>query len=184
MSIEYVKKTLLENRGLARLSGRLNLAPLFTFSKNGPRPFEDFDPLAVGPLGQSESDQSLVAFVDSLPVSGVILQDPWSKVGDLRYVLKKPTGYIEVDQNIYYIMDVSEFTHSSINEFRGNCVSYLKIVYFLDIPKSKIIQYILRSGKSFDSSILRHIKSVFINAFDDTGWVGALSEPSANDAQE
>jgi hypothetical protein len=182
-ALDHIAAKLSEAGGLAGLFGRQMLWEPVVF-------LPDFtDPLLLpdfeqgGVATQAGADAEFAAFAHYLKkrngrLHSVIFDDPWSHPGDLDYAGAPSDETVTLEGRIAYLHDLAALSPETLWQFRAVAVSFLKIVYISEL-RDGAIRGLLESGPpDLTETLVRSIRHVAINVYDDETWLVARHEPS------
>ena len=180
-ALDYVHSALADADGLADSIQKSALrAPIVFVTKE--HDLVELSDLSSGGVSTQElADAALASFITdqkkkNFSLCSVLFQDPWSKEGDLDYARPPPDTMITLAGRIYYLHDLASITPSVIRDYRARSVSFLKIIYVLDVSVHGFRQIVERlSDKSFEM-LGQRVRFVAISAYDDESWIIARHE--------
>lgn len=185
-ALAYLAERLTEAGGLAAMLKPDGLWEPVVFLPDFADPLTLPDLENGGVASQEGADAELVSFLLFLKkrngrLSSVLLDDPWAQAGDLDYdgeALGEGRDELLLTQgHVFHLYDMSALSPDSIWRYRAGAVSYLKIVYVLEMPEARLRALAGEEPDDLMVQLAKSVRHVAVNVHDDETWLIARYEP-------
>jgi hypothetical protein len=191
-AVNYVRSSLADaNGGLAAHVATGAFRDPVVFVDEGYDLAKLHDLESQGITKQAEANKRLAAYIKSLrtaepSLNAVLFQDPGGKPEDFAYATNIPHALMQLPRSLlafneqrYFLYDIAATKRRAIWQYRGWCVSYLKMGYVLQECPDAIRAAVAAGHPDLLAALARTVRHVLVNAYDDESWIAVAHTPSS-----